>query len=116
MREERTITNKTLDQHQQTSGQVSVEPDNLPLRPIAIAVVALVFVVVGTIIGVNQLYWISSSNLIQSTELDVPNRLLQELKAADEEQLTQYGRLDEKGIYRLPIDEAMKLYVKQNAR
>ena len=40
-----------------------------------------------------------------------------ELKASDEEQLTQYGQLDkDKGIYRLPIDEAMKLYVKQNAR
>ena len=54
------MTNKTLDQHQQTSGQVSVEPDNLPVRPIAIAVVALVFIVAGTIIGVNQLYWVSS--------------------------------------------------------
>jgi hypothetical protein len=111
------MTNKTLDQHQQTSGQVSVEPDNLPVRPIAIAVVALVFIVAGTIIGVNQLYWVSSSSLVQSTELDVPNRLLMELKASDEEQLTQYGQLDkDKGIYRLPIDEAMKLYVKQNAR
>jgi hypothetical protein len=111
------MTKNTLDQNHQTAGQVSVEPDNLPVRPIAIAIVALVFIVAGTMIAVNQLYWFSSSKLIQTTELDVPNRLLTELKAEDQQQLTEYGQLDkDKGIYRLPIDEAMKLYVKQNAQ
>ncbi len=111
------MTNKTLDQHEHSSGQVSAEPDNLPVRPIAIALAALTFIVAAVAVGVKQLYWASSSKLIQSTELDVPNRLLTELNAEDQEQLTQYGQLDnEKGIYRLPIDKAMKLYVEQNAR
>lgn len=107
----------TLDQNQHSEGQVSVEPDNLPTRPIAIALVALTFIVIGVTVGVNQLYWASSTKLVQTNELDVPNKLLTELNAEDQEQLTQYGQIDkEKGVYRLPIDRAMKLYVEQNAR
>lgn len=106
---------ETLDQHHQTAGQSTIEPDNLPVKPIAWAIVALVFIVVGTIFAVRQLYWASSSSLVQKNELDVPNKLLSELNAADKDQLSNYDVIDQqKGIYRLPIDEAMKLYIKKN--
>lgn len=105
----------TLDQHHQTAGQTTIEPDNLPVKTIAWAVVALIIIVAGTIIGVNQLYWFTSTTLVQSNELDVPNRLLSELNAADKDQLSNYDVIDQqKGLYRLPIDEAIKLYVKNN--
>ena len=105
----------TLDQHHQTAGQTTIEPDNLPVKTIAWAVVALIIIVAGTIIGVNQLYWFTSTKLVQSNELDVPNTLLSELNAADKDQLSNYDVIDQqKGLYRLPIDEAIKLYVKNN--
>lgn len=107
---------KTLDQHHQTAGQTSIEPDNLPVKSISWLVVALAVIVVGTIVAVNQLYWVTSSSLVQSTELDVPNKLLMTINAADKEELTNYAEIDkQKGVYRLPIDEAVKLYVKKNA-
>ncbi|MEN9528545.1 MAG: hypothetical protein RI932_418 [Pseudomonadota bacterium] len=106
---------KTLDQHQPSSGNTGIEPDNLPVGTIGWAVVALIVIVVGTVIGVKQLYWFTSSNAVQKIELDQPNTLLQTLEAADRSVLTTYDVVDQqKGIYRLPIDEAMKLYVKQN--
>ncbi|MBM3380853.1 MAG: hypothetical protein FJY29_00210 [Betaproteobacteria bacterium] len=106
---------ETLDQHQQASGHAGIEPDNLPVGTIGWAVVALVIIVVGTVIGVNQLYWFTSSKAVQQIELDQPNTLLQTLNAADQSVLTTYDVVDQqKGIYRLPIDEAMKLYVQRN--
>jgi hypothetical protein len=109
------MNQKTLDQNQQSSGHSGIEPDNLPVGTIGWAVVALVIIVVGTVIGVNQLYWFTSSKAVQHIELDQPNTLLQTLNAADQSVLTTYDVVDQqKGIYRLPIDEAIKLYVKQN--
>jgi hypothetical protein len=107
---------KTLDQNHQTAGQTTIEPDNLPVKSISWFVVALVVIVVGVFIAMKQLYWFTSQHLVQTTELDVPNKLLQSIKAADEEELNNYAQIDkDKGIYRLPIDEAIKLYVKKNS-
>lgn len=106
---------KALDQHHQTAGHTTIEPDNLPVKSISLFVVALVVIVVGTLVGVNQLYWATSSSLVQTTELDVPNKLLSSIQAADKEELGNYAEIDKaKGVYRLPIDEAIKLYVKKN--
>lgn len=102
-------------QSEQTTGQTSIEPDNLPVKSIALALVALIVIVGGTIIAARQLYWFTSSKLVQTNELDVPNKLLSELNSADKDQLGNYDVVDkQKGIFRLPIDEAMKLYVKKN--
>jgi hypothetical protein len=107
---------KPLDQHHQTAGQNTIEPDNLPVKSISWFVVALIVIVIGTMVAVNQLYWFTSSQLIQKTELDVPNRLLESVNAADKQELSEYGELDkQKGVYRLPIEEAMKIYVKNNS-
>lgn len=106
---------KTLDQHHQTAGQTSIEPDNLPVKSIAWMVVALIVIVVGTFVVMNQLYWFTSSNLVQTKELDVPNTLLMTIEAADKEELFNYAELDkQKGLYRLPIEDAIKLYVRKN--
>lgn len=110
------MENKTLDQHHQTAGQTSIEPDNLPVKSIAWFVAALVVIVVGAYIGVKQLYWITSASLVQSSELDVPNKLLNSIKEADKQVLENYAEIDkQKGVYQLPIDEAVKLYVKKNS-
>ncbi len=107
---------KPLDQHHQTAGQTTIEPDNLPVKSISWFVAGLAVIVVATIIIVNQLYWVTSTKLVQTTELDVPNKLLMQINAADKEELSNYAELDkQKGVYRLPIDEAMKLYVKKNS-
>ena len=109
------MTKEALDQNHQTSGQTSIEPDNLPIRSITLALVALIAIVVGTIIVVRHLYWFTSSKMVQTNELDVPNKLLSELNAADKDQLNNFDVIDQqKGVFRLPIDEAMKLYVKKN--
>jgi hypothetical protein len=106
---------QVLDQHHQSAGQTTIEPDNLPVKPIAWFVVALVVIVAGVMIGMRQLYWFTTTNLVQTNELDVPNKLLSELNASDKDQLSTYDVVDPaKGLYRIPIDEAMKLYVKQN--
>jgi hypothetical protein len=109
------MKNEVLDQSHQTAGQTSIEPDNLPVKSITWALVALIVIVAGTIIAVRQLYWFTSSKLVQTNELDVPNKLLSEFNAADKDQLSNFDVVDQqKGIFRLPIDEAMKLYVKKN--
>lgn len=78
-------------------------------------VVALIVIVVGTFVAMNQLYWITSTSEIQTKELDVPNRLLTTIQAADKEELGNYAELDDKkGVYRLPIEDAIKLYVRKN--
>jgi len=106
---------KTLDQHHQTAGQASIEPDNLPVKSIAWMVVALIVIVVATFVVVKQVYWVTSTSEIQTKELDVPNRLLTTIQAADREELSNYEVLDkQKGVYRLPIEDAIKLYVKKN--
>ncbi|MFZ9519457.1 MAG: hypothetical protein ACO3A4_03175 [Silvanigrellaceae bacterium] len=106
---------KTLDQHHQTAGHTTIEPDNLPVKSISWFVVALVVIVVGTFIGMSQLYWFTSSSAIQATELDVPNKLLNSINEADKQVLENYAQVDgQKGLYQLPIDEAMKIYVKRN--
>jgi hypothetical protein len=106
---------EVLDQHHQSAGHTTIEPDNLPVKPIAWFVVALVVIVAGVMFAMRQIYWASTTSLVQTTELDVPNKLLSELNAADKDQLSTYDVVDQgKGLYRIPIDEAMKLYVKQN--
>ncbi|NBX16907.1 MAG: hypothetical protein EBR09_06025 [Proteobacteria bacterium] len=106
---------KQLDQHHQTAGQNTIEPDNLPVKSISWFVVALVVIVAGTIIVMNQVYWLTSSSLVQTNELDVPNKLLESVRAADKQELEEYGEIDkQKGVYRLPVEEAMKIYVKKN--
>lgn len=108
------MTKQTHD-HQHNSGHSGIEPDNLPVGTIGWALLILVFIVAGTMIAVNQLYWFTSTKAVQTTELDQPNRLLQELNASDESVLTTYDVIDQtKGVYRLPIDEAMKLFVQKN--
>ena len=78
-------------------------------------VVALIVIVVATFVVVKQVYWVTSTSEIQTKELDVPNRLLTTIQAADREELSNYEVLDkQKGVYRLPIEDAIKLYVKKN--
>jgi hypothetical protein len=78
-------------------------------------VVALIVIVVATFVAMNQLYWITSTSEIQTKELDVPNTLLTTIQNADKEELGNYAELDkQKGVYRLPIEDAIKLYVKKN--
>lgn len=109
------MAKQTLDHNHHSTGSNSVEPDNLPVKSIAWAVAALVVIVVGVYFAVNQLYWASSTHLVQKVELDVPNKLLTSLQAADKLELTTYGEIDkEKGVYRVPIDVAIELYVKKN--
>ncbi|NBO38127.1 hypothetical protein EBU99_06055 [bacterium] len=109
------MSKEVLDQHHQTAGHVGIEPDNLPVKSIAWAMVALVVIVAACFIVGRQLYWYASSNAVQEAELNVPNKLLSELNAADKDQLTNYDVVDQqKGVYRLPIDEGIKLYVKKN--
>jgi len=109
------MTKEVLDLNQQSAGHTTIEPDNLPVKPIAWFVLALVLIVAGVMIAMRQLYWVTTTSLVQSSELDVPNKLLSELNAADKDQLSSYDVVDPaKGIYRIPIDEAIKLYVKKN--
>ena len=54
------MNKEVLDQSHQTAGQTSIEPDNLPVKSITWALVALIVIVAGTIIAVRQLYWFTS--------------------------------------------------------
>lgn len=93
---------------------MGIEPDNLPTGKIGWAVLFLVVTVAAVMIGTNQLYWWTSTQAIQKIELDQENTLLKQLNAADQSVLTTYDVIDQqKGVYRIPIDEAMKLYVEE---
>jgi len=48
---------------------------------------------------------------------NVESNQLREIRAAEQQKLNNYEVLDaEKGVYRIPLERAMELYVQENTR
>ena len=93
----------------QPADAVRVEADRPPVRKLAVVLLALTLFVVGSVVGVGELFKVMSDRKIQATNLGVENDLLGELRARDREAATTWGVLDaEKGRYRMPVDRAVE--------
>ena len=75
-----------------------------------IAAFVVILVIVLIIIAMNDYFVVSKEKLVEEVVLKPVSQELRELRAQEEEILTTYKVLDaEKGIYRIPIDRAMKV-------
>jgi hypothetical protein len=63
----------------------------------------------------NEFFIISKEKLIYERELKPQSTVLREVRAREEQILTTYGVVDStKGLYRIPIDQAMKLMAEES--
>jgi hypothetical protein len=69
-----------------------------------------VVIVVAVAIFLNEYFIFSKDKLVYETVLSPESKALRDLRAREDELLNSYGVIDrEKGIYRIPIDRAMKV-------
>lgn len=92
------------------SDETLVESD----RPRNLFIVALIVVCVtlllGIVIGVDQLFKFAITDEISSKQLQPENSALRALRAEEQDRLGKYRYVDrEKGVVRLPIDRAVEL-------
>ncbi len=81
---------------------------------IAVAVVSLVIVVVA-VFAVYQLFIASREQIVDEVVLRPESAVLRELRAREEAVLNSYDVVDaQKGIYRIPIERAMKLMAERS--
>lgn len=77
------------------------------------AVTVVLLIVVG--VGIQVYYELTYNNLEYDVVLSQPNWNLRDLRNTEQWELTHYGYVDKnKGVVRIPIDQAMKL-VEQDA-
>lgn len=89
------------------------EPDTLPVGFLAGFIVAIIVVVAVVFVVGQQLLLESARHKVQEVDLSVPNPQLQELRAQEDAALDNYDVVDQdKGLYRIPINQAIDLYVR----
>ena len=78
------------------------------------ASVLLVVLLIVILVFLIDYFVESKEQMIYETQLRPESADLNSLLAADEEELTSYKVLDiERGVYRIPVDRAMELLVKE---
>lgn len=91
-----------------------VQPDDVPVGLMFGLLMALVIVVIGVLALVWQFFGSSADKVIQKQFLAKPDRVLKQVTQRDKKLLANYSVVDgQKGIYRIPIKDAMRLLVTQ---
>jgi hypothetical protein len=93
------------------------ESDSLPVGFLMAFFLAIAVLVVVVGIASKQLLWVTASHRIQEVDAGVANPELTEIHAKEEGILSSYDVVDPaKGLYRIPIKEAMDLYVRNHSQ
>lgn len=72
--------------------------------------ISLVVVIVIVVVLLNEFFVVSREEIFDQVVLSPQSKALRELRAHEDEVLGSYGVVDaKKGVYRIPIDRAMKL-------
>ncbi len=83
---------------------------------VLVSIISIVFVAVVLVI-LNDYYTFSKEKALYERVYNVESNQLREIRAAEQQKLNNYEVLDaEKGVYRIPLERAMELYVQENAR
>ena len=88
------------------------EKKDVSIKAIGLGTFATVALIVFFVVFIRDYFLLSVDKAVQAEALNNPNPELIEINEKDKELLSGYGILDrEKGIYKIPIDEAMKIIV-----
>jgi len=83
---------------------------------VLVSIISIVFVAVVLVI-LNDYYTFSKEKALYERVYNVESNQLREIRAAEQQKLNNYEVLDaEKGVYRIPLERAMELYVQENTR
>jgi hypothetical protein len=95
--------------------EMGVEHEGIEASQI-LALTVVTIVIIGVLIAVLfQLYGSSTSNLRQDVAATANYPELRETRVQAERLLTQFERVEnEEGVYRIPIDQAMELLVRES--
>ncbi|GAB4315802.1 MAG: hypothetical protein Kow0074_03570 [Candidatus Zixiibacteriota bacterium] len=78
-------------------------------RMLVVAALAIVFTLM-VVVFMNELFVFEKEQLVQEMVLSPESKALRELRAREDRELHSYGVIDTaNGVYRIPIDRAMKL-------
>ena len=98
---------------QDSADQLPPEPDNMPSGLLAGLITVLIFLLIGVGIGSQQLLWKAGEAHRVAVAAQPQSEELGELQATDNAVLESYDAIDQsKGIYRIPVRQAIELYVK----
>jgi hypothetical protein len=94
-----------------SGAEIGFEPDHPPTSGISVFVFGTLAIVAASIVGVTAM--VKSDTSQKNFGTNPANAAkLEELRQADSEALASYGQVDAtRGVYRLPIDVAMKKVV-----
>ena len=98
----------------ESEGAHLVEEDRIPALKLMVWSVLLLGAVIGCILGVRQVFFVSSRYFAEQRAMDRTGGEIATQRAALRSQLESYERMDTaEDRYRLPIDRAMQLLVEQ---
>jgi hypothetical protein len=90
------------------------EEKDINLKSVFLVAGGVVVVIVIVVIVLNEFFIISKEEIIRRQVLAPESVALRELRAQEEELLGSYGVVDsEKGVYRVPIERAMRLLAEE---
>lgn len=96
------------------AGQLRPEPDNLPVGLLTGFIIAIAVFMVVVAIAARQLLFSTVQSQTNAVVNSVAPLQLSELRSKEQAQLESYDVIDEqKGLYRIPIDRAMEVYVQK---
>ena len=98
------------------TGKNSYEKKDINVPFVIGVAVFLVFILIGILIGLNDLFISEKEKIVYDTLLKPESTELLELQASQSKLLSSYKVLDaEKGIYQIPINRAMTLVADEYA-
>lgn len=98
------------DKHPKIDAKAGYEKRDVYIKGSIIATIVIVIFIVASIAFVDEIFVHKKEQIIQETVLKPESINLRDLRAAESEILGSYKLLDaSKGVYRIPIDRAMKL-------
>ncbi len=96
------------------SSAVSYEKNDVNVKVMGIIAVLLVVLIAGFVILLDD-YFVYNVEKVEVRE-ERPNPELISIRQQADEQLSGYGIVDkEKGLYKIPIDQAMKVVISEYA-
>ncbi len=96
------------------SNAVSYEKSDVNVKVMGIVATLLVILIAGFVILLDD-YFVYNVEKVELREA-LPNPQLLEIQKAEEAELNGYGIIDkEKGLYKIPIDQAMKAVISEYA-
>ena len=93
------------------------EKKDVSVSAIVLGAVFTVLLIVFFVVILDGYFFFNKEKYIYENVLNIKSTELQEIRKAEEQMLTNYSLLDEdKGIYQIPIEEAMGIIVKEYAQ